>query len=182
MKKLLFLASFVFETGEIEYKDNQLVLVTDRDVQRFMEKQKALNPDKGERGPYEHYDAAYDVFRTWFEEVFPESTLKHIMCKRPIQSGLFFPKIEAAPESIFNHGGWHTSKETPTLVFDSEGLPEDMSVDVLIDVDGNRKTFRVGYYDIDFETKEGTWTLYGDERIDIELDHMKWTYLPLNKE
>jgi len=100
MKKLLFLASFVFETGKIEYSDNQLVMVTDKDVQRFTENQKALNPDKGDRGPYDHYDACYDVFKAWFKEVYPESTLTHVMCKRPIQSDPYVQKDNALADLI----------------------------------------------------------------------------------
>lgn len=76
---------------------------------------------------------------------------------------------------------WHTSKEKPKERLHPNGIAAEMSEDVLIDVDGNRKTFRVGFYDIDFETKGGTWTLY-DEDETIDLDHMKWTELPLNKD
>lgn len=169
MKKLLFLASFVFETGKIEYKDNQLVMVTDRDVQRFMEKQKALNPDKGDRGPYEHHDAAYDVFRTWFEEVYPESTLKHIICNRPIQSGLFFPKIEAVIDNGFS--GPHNCKDQiPPIV---EG--EDFTDTVAIDLTGEQKYWDFGWYD----TTEKEWRFQSNDSPKIfEVDHAKWFKAP----
>jgi hypothetical protein len=51
-----------------------------------------------------------------------------------------------------------------------------MSEDVLIDVDGWRTTFRVGYKDI----RSNKWFTYADD-VDIDLEGMKWTTLPLNK-
>jgi len=84
MKKL-FLASFVFETGGIEYKDRQLILVTNKDVERSKDKQISLNP-AARTHDLDHYDAAYDVFHDWFKGAYPESELKHIICNRPIQS------------------------------------------------------------------------------------------------
>lgn len=52
------------------------------------------------------------------------------------------------------------------------------SEDVLIDIDGWRKFFRVGVYD--HEADE--WRLH-DKSMQQHLDrkHMKWTYLPIYK-
>lgn len=74
-------------------------------------------------------------------------------------------------ESPFNHGGWHNSNEIP---------PKDekevcASVEVLCDVNGNRKEFRVGWYD--FDDKE--WRFHDTDRSWLEEEHLKWAYLPL---
>jgi len=56
-------------------------------------------------------------------------------------------------------------------------LGEGYSEDVLIDVDGWRKNFRVGWYD--HENK--LWFIYDDTnwKVKINKKHMKWFYLPL---
>jgi hypothetical protein len=60
-----------------------------------------------------------------------------------------------------------------------DGKPDGYSIDVLIDLDGNRKDFRIGWYDFD----DKKWRLhYQSAEIQIEVEHMKWTNLPLNKE
>jgi hypothetical protein len=72
----------------------------------------------------------------------------------------------------------HTSKEYPTEVL-LEGEKEGYSEDVLIDIDGYRNKFRTGWYDFD----DKTWRLHDIEaQKEIDLNHMKWTELPLNKE
>lgn len=52
------------------------------------------------------------------------------------------------------------------------------SVDVLIDLDGKRKDFQVGWYD--FDAKE--WRFYSDVHPNIKNRYAKsilWAYLPL---
>jgi hypothetical protein len=51
----------------------------------------------------------------------------------------------------------------------------DSSDDVLIDVDGNRETFVIGWYD--YDTKE--WSNRDQHPMDLE--NMKWSYLPFVK-
>lgn len=107
-----------------------------------------------------------------------------------IDSGLCVP-IEARAEMIrkesefvntehdlFRHGGWDDSTKHPGRNYNEwkdDGRPE-YSVDVLIDLDGNRKVFRVGYYD--FNSKK--WIVYDQNQAEyLEVDHMKWTSIPL---
>jgi len=71
---------------------------------------------------------------------------------------------------------------TFTQAFDAKTLPqhngkEGYSDDVLIDVDGNRKTFVIGWYDFD----ENKWEVPYFLKTSIDLKHMKWMYLPLAK-
>jgi hypothetical protein len=80
-------------------------------------------------------------------------------------------------ESPFNHGGWHNSTEFPKPNYKEwvdEGGPT-YSEDVLIDIDGYRKRFRVGWYD--FEDKQ--WNLYDLETGTFEVDNLRWTCIPL---
>jgi hypothetical protein len=84
MKKLLFLASFVFENTEGEFRDHQLVLVTDRDVEAVLQRQQDINPENVRS--YDHRDAAYHLAETWFKETYTDSKLTHLIVNKPIQS------------------------------------------------------------------------------------------------
>lgn len=66
---------------------------------------------------------------------------------------------------------WHQATELP----DHSG-EDGYSDDVLIDLDGNRETFRVGWYDFD----EKAWMLYDTDSAVI-YEHAKWRYLPMAK-
>lgn len=59
-----------------------------------------------------------------------------------------------------------------------DGVPEGYSEDVLIDLDGLRREFRVGWYDFD----DDKWRLH-DKAMQkfIDRKNMKWLKLPLNK-
>jgi hypothetical protein len=168
MKKLLFLASYVFDTGEIEHKDQQqLVMVTDRDVAALTEKQRKLNPEKSMRRPFDHNEAAYDVFETWFKEVFPESTLKHVMIKRPIQSQLFPAKDREFTPNEFS--GPHSCKDE----FPPTEAGEDFTETVAIDLTGEMKHWDFGWYD----HEEKKWVMQNQGELfnnTFELDHAVW--------
>jgi len=71
MKKL-FLTSFVFNTGEVEYKDYRLVVVTKTDVERY----KQLHKDDPMKSDDIELSIAYQKFSEWFPIVYPESVLK----------------------------------------------------------------------------------------------------------
>lgn len=73
-------------------------------------------------------------------------------------------------ESPFNHGGWHNADE---IIFSVN--ENGISSDKLIDIDGNRKTFRVGWY----ASSERQWYFYHEENDQpIDQKNMKWTNLP----
>lgn len=71
----------------------------------------------------------------------------------------------------------YTDETKPEEVI-NEGDPEGYSEDVLIDLDGFRKTFSVGWYDFD----DDVWKL-NDESMEIHIDrkNMKWFKLPLDR-
>ena len=71
---------------------------------------------------------------------------------------------------------FHTSAEIPKEEV-IKGEKQGYSEEVLIDIDGWRKKFRIGYYDIDNKM----WLLI-ESTDKIDLEHMRWTELPLNKE
>lgn len=140
MKKL-HLTSFVFTTGENEYKEQRLVVA-------------------------QSTDEAYKKALAWFPSEFPESTLKSCISHEAIDLGV----VVKHEDSPFNHADWHNSDEFP-----SDKTGEGYSVDVLCDVNGNRKEFRVGWYDFD----DKAWQFHDTDRSWLEEKHLKWTYLPL---
>lgn len=83
--------------------------------------------------------------------------------------------------------GYNQSLQAESMVFDtaynSMQLPprdeneEDLSDYVLIDTDGKRENFFVGYYD--FSIKH--WDIRGRDSEEIDLEHMRWTFLNLAK-
>lgn len=56
-------------------------------------------------------------------------------------------------------------------VIANDGTPDGYTKDVLIDLDGNKKNFRVGWYDTD----DKEWRLYSDDTIDMK--HAVYTKL-----
>lgn len=69
MKKL-FLTSFVFKTGEIEYKEQRLVIASNKEVQEYHKK----HSDQFDL-PEGELDIAYFKAKQWFRNDFPESEL-----------------------------------------------------------------------------------------------------------
>ena len=63
--------------------------------------------------------------------------------------------------------------EVPVPDSYTEGMK--ITQDVLIDVDGNRDTFRVGWYDHD----DGEWRLHDVNAMQYIDNHMRWSFLPL---
>jgi hypothetical protein len=69
---------------------------------------------------------------------------------------------------------FHPSTDHPAEeVIKGEG--QGYSEEVLIDIDGYRLFFRIGYYDMDNKT----WFLV-ESTDKIDLKHMRWTNLPLD--
>jgi hypothetical protein len=76
---------------------------------------------------------------------------------------------QSAEHLLFTN--WHTSKEIPEV----DTKEEDLTEYVLIDPDGYRTDFTIGYYN----TGSKEWVSREGKSIDV--DHMKWTELPLDK-
>ncbi len=69
----------------------------------------------------------------------------------------------------------HTSKEIPYNATEEGSIANY----VLIDINGyrNREDFEVGFYN----ATQKEWCLKYSTKREIDLDHMKWMYLPVNK-
>ena len=78
MKKL-FLTSFVFTTGGIEYSTDRLVLVTSTDVPESAELTKEFTPID----PW--LEVAYNKAMAWFPTNYPKSELKSCMTHPAIE-------------------------------------------------------------------------------------------------
>lgn len=64
---------------------------------------------------------------------------------------------------FFRHNEYHDRKKK-----------SEYSIDVLIDLNGYRKDWAIGWYD--FSDKE--WRFHQDDVSLLELDQMRWMYLP----
>lgn len=74
-------------------------------------------------------------------------------------------------ESPVNHAGYSSLEVIPDRMHN-----ESLTDPVLIDTDGNRKNYVVGYYNQDHEK----WIL-SDPGIPLDMEHGVWCYLPLSK-
>jgi len=80
--------------------------------------------------------------------------------------------------------GWFTSDEKPFVDPETSGEPDgESSDDVLIDLDGQRKNFVVGRYmfpyTLDGEHSDGWWLVPEFYQDSLDLENMRWSYLPL---
>lgn len=83
--------------------------------------------------------------------------------------------IAEAPQVWYSADQHPNDVETGKPMTDNEG--HGYSDNVLIDLDGWRKDFAIGWYDHD--NKE--WMFHQEDKSLLDLKHMKWTYLPLAK-
>ncbi len=73
---------------------------------------------------------------------------------------------------------WHPLESVPTSPVKSDDHTDDQYTDdVLIDIDGNRKFFHVGWFD----HSELKWMFKDEVTPTIDLEHGKWCYLPMVK-
>ncbi len=70
MKKL-FLTSFAFKTGDVEYKEHRLVVVTKDDVTAYIHD----HEQDGYKSDDPELSVAYEKFTEWFPKMYPESEL-----------------------------------------------------------------------------------------------------------
>lgn len=150
MRKLI-LTKIIWQTGENTFEDYRLVVVNHK-------------PGESEE---DLLHKANDQVLAWFPTEYPESQYKGIISKATIGEPSEPLISKEGTESPFKHAGWNDNSTQP------EGGTEGYTEDVLIDIDGNRNTFRVGYYDHDAKK----WFLYvNDDTIDVE--NMRWARLP----
>lgn len=156
MRKLV-LTNFKAKTGNYEFEDYRLVVV---------------NHNEGETET-DMLLKASRAFTKDFPVYFPGSELLSV---GPLPTWGADPMPVEKPDSALHFTNFHSMDEHPGEL-EGQGFTDD----VLIDVDGNRKTFRVGYYD----TENDTWHLYvksDDATIDLMyLQEALWCHLPLIK-
>lgn len=148
------LTSFKAQTGELVFEDKRMVVVSHchDDVEADL------------------VDKAQRIFRVWFDNHYPESTLLYYQAHPTIGEESEPQAGGEATESPFSHGGWKSSDSIP------RPKNEELSEDVLIDCWGTREMFRVGY----FRHADNTWYAYDKQIIAIDADDMRWCPLPLN--
>ncbi len=71
---------------------------------------------------------------------------------------------------------WHSLEAVPRNPIEGDNK-KDYSDDVLIDIDGNRKFFHVGWFD----HSERKWRFRDADTPEIDLEHGKWCLLPLSE-
>jgi hypothetical protein len=150
MRKLI-LTQIFYQTGDLKTVDYRLVVV---------------NHQEGEVEEDLLRKAAAQV-EAWFPKNHPESNGLGIVPKATVGEPII--QVDINSSKSFTIGGIYRDCEIPSLENDEK------SVDVLIDIDGYRTTFRVGYYDM----KMKRWELYDKTRlIDlIDLDDMRWQHI-----
>jgi len=163
MKKL-YLTSFTFTTGTEEvYKEDRIVMVTSKEVELFKTNTKD-QPKFWDSLDELWMHAAQENAITWFKINFTESRLISVK-SHPTITGI----DNTSPVFQLAFG----INEFPPR----ESSNPDISIDVLIDIDGYRKNFRVGYYNFPYDGLGGEWILYTSDDV---TKHMKWMdILPL---
>lgn len=71
---------------------------------------------------------------------------------------------------------WHDHESVPEEVI-HKGEGQGYSDDVLIDMNGNRKNFTIGWFDHD----DKEWKFYWEDTSMLEPKHLHWQKLPLKK-
>lgn len=97
-----------------------------------------------------------------------------IILQRSTMENILDPVNRTSDEdgrSALHFTNFHSMDEHPEEV-NGEGYTDD----VLIDIDGKRETFRVGWYD----PERDQWYLH-DKKEHVELDVALWCHLPLIK-
>jgi hypothetical protein len=143
--KVLFLVDYVFKTGGNEYREHVLVSINAEPTDSF-EKQ---------------VHVAIDSVCNWFPTYYPESELIAVHAPKP---------------TVKDHRT-NSYKETPVLgeiVHPMADIPpvkegETNSKWVLIDVDGNKEFYTLGFYN----TLNKEW-IPQDINMEIDLEHAKW--------
>lgn len=72
---------------------------------------------------------------------------------------------------------WHGADDLPEDQLTHEGVNEKLSDDVLIDVDGRRKNYVIGWYTFTYKR----WMAHDSTPYELRSKHLKWSRLPLRK-
>lgn len=150
----------------------------------------ATAPEKGDaevlhsysvnKGVYQMNDIRLGIMSRYLEDQawkFFKEVPDTIILQRSTMENILDPvnmKSDEDDNSALHFTNFHSMDEHP------ETGEDGYSDDVLIDLDGWRKDFRIGYYD-----KDNGWEVYqhylDGESTKLDLKHGKWTYLPINK-
>ncbi len=166
MRKLL-LAQFVFTTGENKYNEMRLVIVNGNEI----------------RPELSFEEIAVKKALDWFPKQFPESILISCCASDAIDNVSEVDDLRTRVGVVDSKKSWENESPLHGEFFDHNQKPfskngHEYTEDVLIDLDGNRQHFSIGYYHLIDEE----WMIK-DKEYDKLFDarNMKWTYLPLAK-
>jgi hypothetical protein len=113
-------------------------------------------------------EMATDKARLWYNEVFPQKKIISIVPSETISSD-FSLRTLSNDEPAKELKAAFTSSDVPPL--DERFV--NQSIQVLIDVNGHKKRFELGYY----RTDENAW--YDNRGIRLHnMEEMVWQYLP----
>lgn len=150
MRKLV-LASFSFKTGEIRFDEQRLIVIE-------------IAPNQKE-----HLEAISARFKRWFHAVYPSSELLGIV---PYTSIDFTGPDEAASE--YDEGRQSELGRFDYLAHPLSEVPVyyqgDISRQMVIDMNGKREHFQIGFYDFD----ENDWMFMEDDTSMLERENAKW--------
>jgi hypothetical protein len=145
-----------------------------------------ISSHKVNKGEYQMNDIRLGVMTKYLED--EANKFMNAISSNQVEKAFLAGRSKTTWEQFQKDAGalsttFHTGKEFPTeVLFENEksgNVKQGYSEEVLIDLDGNRKDFRTGWYDFD----DKAWRLHDKaEEKNIDLEHMKWTELPLNKE
>lgn len=116
------------------------------------------------------HEKAHDVFKDWFRGMYPESELRELIVHQTVGDVDDVVRSPCQTESPVSHGGWFPPETLPV------DLGEGYSNNVLIDMDGSRNHYSIGWYDHD----ESKWFFQGDDSF-FHPTAMRWSNLPLTK-
>jgi len=167
MRKLL-LASLDYNFGDNHYVMTRLVVVTDDDRKSGLEDSQ-IATRKAEQ---------------WFRKNVAYRSIESIVAYDAIDEPLDFATehdeldLKMEPKPIVLDASWNNCDVFPPIamsVFKGKPYPESYTDTVLIDIDGKRKDFATGWYDMD----DKVWRFDEDA---VQFDpNMKWQLLPLAK-
>lgn len=157
---------FEFETAGHKYLDFDLITI------KF---DKFLDEEAGRK-------AAEETAIRWFKERGTDAELISVVAKTTREL-IYWPdnKLPASTKAPDRFGWFSNDVKPEPDGEDTNGEEAEISDLVLIDIDGKRETFVTGKYFYPFGDTEGFWSVDDHFSSALDLENMKWQYLPLAK-
>lgn len=161
MRKL-FLAHFSFTTGKVEFNEQRLLVLNQKEI------------EEGSRVGWSPEITATEKATRWFKQNFTESDIHSCMAFDAIDEVATDTGRDSSPKAIDESPFVASFPMTEIPPHESE---DPLTCDVLVDVDGERTRFVIGYYDID----GSRWIFNGKGSKIVDYKHARWFKLPLAK-